>query len=90
MHLKVKVGDDKNLSRIEANVIIKEVRIRENLINEKDEIIELCFKDGPASGILELKKDELTELNQQVRKALERVRVKQEDKYINDDASSEP
>ena len=79
MRLKLRMGDERQHSKTEIDLVVREIRVRENKINTQDETIEICFKEGAASGILEMRRDELSLLNDKVRDAARTVRRAREE-----------
>jgi hypothetical protein len=53
---------------------IKEIIIKEDILNPEQTSIELCFKGEFSSGIVELKKGELEEINKKVFDKLDLVK----------------
>ena len=71
MRLKLRIGDGKQISRSEIDIIIREIRLHQNKLDDTDTMIEVCFKEGPASGVIEMTREELHALNLRIKNAID-------------------
>ena len=53
---------------------IKEVRIKEDILNPDKQIFEICFKGASSSGIVDLSKEELDSIVKQVSPKVEALK----------------
>jgi hypothetical protein len=58
MRLKLRVGDGKQMSRSEIDLVVREVRVQPNRLDDSDAKLEVCFREGDASGIIEMTREE--------------------------------
>lgn len=74
MNIKFRVLEEKTLSRTETQTCIEQVRFKDNLVNKKDASVQLCFRQGSVSGIVELsvKEWERISLKMREQEALEK------------------
>lgn len=61
MEIKVKKENQGGIVRLETSGILKEILIKEDIINPKKARIELCFRGENSSGIIELSPKEIEE-----------------------------
>ncbi|RJQ16841.1 hypothetical protein C4573_02130 [Candidatus Woesearchaeota archaeon] len=67
MNIKQRILQDKTLSRTELETPIAEIVYKNNLLEEKDAIIQLCYRQGVVSGIIELTMQEIEAIRQKIR-----------------------
>lgn len=68
MQVKIKTTQGKHVSRMEAEVEIKEVMISEDLFSISKEGITIGFAKGPTSGLLTFSQKEFDKLAENIRK----------------------
>jgi hypothetical protein len=68
MQLKIKTTHGKHVSRMEADVDIKEIMVSEDIFSISSEGITIGFAKGPTSGILVFSQKEFDKLAENIRK----------------------
>lgn len=67
MDMKIKKRNPDGIVRVETSGVIKEVRIKEDMMRPGGETVELCFMGKNSSGIVELSTEELDGLYHQLK-----------------------
>ncbi len=82
MNIKIKYPHSKGHIRVENNVEIKEVFVKEDMLNPKGEKISIGFRNKESSGLLEFDREEIDRLMESLR---ERTHLIKDMKIIRDD-----
>ena len=78
MNLKLRIQDNKTISKTEVEALVEQISYKDNLINSKDAKVQLCFREGSSSGIIELSMAELNFINEKIREEKALRQTKQE------------
>jgi len=76
MNIKIKFPHEHGITRVENDVSIEEVFIKQDLMNQKNDRISIGFVNPTSSGILEFNKDEFNRLMETIEDKLELVKEK--------------
>ena len=82
MHIKIKKQNQDGEMRLETKGPLREIRIKENFMHPKREMVELCFRGANTSGIVEFSLRELEHISSEVKARLHLVKSV---KVIRDD-----
>ena len=76
MNIKIKFPHDHGITRVENDVDIEEVFIKQDILNSKNDKIAIGFVNATSSGIIELKKEEFNKLMSTIEDKLDLVKEK--------------
>lgn len=76
MNIKIKFPHDYGITRVENDVDIEEVFIKQDLLDSKNDRISIGFVNPTSSGIIELKKEEFNKLMKTIENKLDLVKGK--------------
>ncbi|MEK6801017.1 MAG: hypothetical protein AABY10_00705 [Nanoarchaeota archaeon] len=74
MEIKIKKIMNSRLAKIRSVGEIKEIQIKKNLQQPEKERIEVCFKGEHSSGIIELSKEEASNLTKMIQDKIKKKR----------------
>ena len=69
MIIKTKKKISSRIVRLEASGELKEVVIKEDIFDPKNNLVELCFKGENSSGIIELSVGEIEKVNAELKRS---------------------
>ncbi len=70
MNVKIKKRFSKKIIRIEGSGEIKEILLKEDFLNQKNALIQICFRGEDASGIIEFPQEEIKDLIKELKPKL--------------------
>ena len=66
MHIKIRKQNQDGEIRLETKGAVREIRIKENFLHPRKEMIELCFRGQNTSGIVEFPRKEFESIAKEV------------------------
>ena len=76
MNIKIKFPHDHGITRVENNVNIEEVFIKQDILNSKKDKIAIGFVNATSSGIIEFNRDEFNKLMTTIEDKLDLIKEK--------------
>ncbi len=86
MNIKIKYPHSRGHIRVENDVEIKEIFVKEDIMNPKGEIVSIGFRNKESSGLIEFKRGELDHLMRSIRGKTHLIK---DMKIIRDDVDEE-
>ena len=76
MNIKIKFPHDHGITRVENDVNIEEVFIKQDILNSKNDKVSIGFVNPTSSGIIEFDKEEFNTLMKTIEDKLDLVKGK--------------
>ena len=73
MRVKVKKQNQNRIVRVDAYGGLKEVVIKEDIFDSKNNLVEVCFRGENSSGIVELSVDDVEKINAELEKSRKKI-----------------
>ena len=62
MQIRIKQTNQDGIVRLETEGVLKEILINEEILNDENESISVCFRGKSSSGIVDLSPDEIEKI----------------------------